>query len=75
MDRLRPQRVAVSLPSTRVDALAPICSTEIKRVRKTGFTLAPEAGTQRLRDVIQKEYREEELIEAAGRSSAWVGAA
>ena len=34
-------------------------------MRKTGFTLAPEAGTQRLRDVIQKEYREEELLEAA----------
>jgi radical SAM-linked protein len=34
-------------------------------VRKSGFTLAPEAGTQRLRDVIQKEYREEELLDAA----------
>ena len=34
-------------------------------MRKTGFTLAPEAGSQRMRDVIQKEYREEELIEAA----------
>ena len=40
---------------------------QIRRVRKTGFTLAPEAGTQRLRDVIQKEYREEELLDAARR--------
>jgi radical SAM superfamily enzyme YgiQ (UPF0313 family) len=48
----------VSLPSTRVDALSPQILEQIRRVRKTGFTLAPEAGTQRLRDVIQKEYRE-----------------
>jgi radical SAM family uncharacterized protein/radical SAM-linked protein len=66
MNKLAPERVAVSLPSTRVDALDPHLLEQIKRVRKTGFTLAPEAGTQRLRDVIQKEYREEELVEAAG---------
>jgi radical SAM family uncharacterized protein/radical SAM-linked protein len=65
MDELAPRHVAVSLPSTRVDALSPRILEEIRRVRKTGFTLAPEAGTQRLRDVIQKEYREEELLEAA----------
>ncbi len=65
MNRVAPQRIAVSLPSTRVDALDPHLLSEIKRVRKTGFTLAPEAGTQRLRDVIQKEYREDELVEAA----------
>ncbi len=65
MDRLVPEQVAVSLPSTRVDALSPRILDEIRRVRKTGFTLAPEAGTQRLRDVIQKEYREEELLDAA----------
>ena len=55
----------MSLPSTRVDALSPHILEEIRRVRKTGFTLAPEAGTQRMRDVIQKEYKEEELLEAA----------
>ncbi len=65
MDELAPEHVAVSLPSTRVDALSPRILEEIRRVRKTGFTLAPEAGTQRLRDVIQKEYREEELLDAA----------
>ena len=65
MDRLAPERVAVSLPSTRVDALSPRLLEQIRRVRKTGFTLAPEAGTQRLRDVIQKEYREDELLDAA----------
>ncbi len=65
MDDLAPERVAVSMPSTRVDALSPKILEQIRRVRKTGFTLAPEAGTQRLRDVIQKEYREEELLAAA----------
>ncbi len=65
MDELTPARVAVSLPSTRVDALSPRLLEQIRRVRKTGFTLAPEAGTQRLRDVIQKEYREEDLLAAA----------
>lgn len=65
MDRFAPERVAVSLPSTRVDALSPRILEEIRRVRKTSFTLAPEAGTQRLRDVIQKEYQEHELLDAA----------
>jgi len=65
MNRYAPDRVAVSLPSTRVDALAPSLLEQIKRVRKTGFTLAPEAGTQRMRDIIQKEYGEDELVEAA----------
>ncbi|HLK11836.1 MAG TPA: TIGR03960 family B12-binding radical SAM protein [Candidatus Binatia bacterium] len=65
MDRFASARVAVSLPSTRVDALSPRILEQIRRVRKTGFTLAPEAGTQRLRDVIQKEYREEDLLAAA----------
>ncbi|MBI3783646.1 MAG: TIGR03960 family B12-binding radical SAM protein [Deltaproteobacteria bacterium] len=65
MNRLAPSRVAVSLPSTRVDALAPSLLDQIRRVRKTGFTLAPEAGSQRMRDIIQKEYQESELISAA----------
>ncbi len=65
MNRLAPSKVAVSLPSTRVDALAPSLLEQIKRVRKTGFTLAPEAGSQRLRDIIQKEYQEDELVAAA----------
>lgn len=65
MNRFASRKVAVSLPSTRVDALAKPLLEQIKRVRKTGFTLAPEAGTQRMRDIIQKEYTEEELINAA----------
>jgi radical SAM superfamily enzyme YgiQ (UPF0313 family) len=70
MDRLAPERVAVSLPSTRVDALSPRILEEIRRVRKTGFTLAPEAGTQRLRDVIQKEYQERSCWPRRARSAS-----
>jgi radical SAM family uncharacterized protein/radical SAM-linked protein len=65
MNTFSSRRVAVSLPSTRVDALAPTLLEQIRRVRKTGFTLAPEAGSQRMRDIIQKEYDEQELIDAA----------
>jgi len=65
MNRLAPQRVAISLPSTRIDAISSHVLGELRRARKTGFTLAPEAGSQRMRNVIQKEYKTEELIEAA----------
>ena len=48
------ERVAVSLPSIRADTLSPKLMEQIKKVRKTGFTIAPEAGSQRLRDIINK---------------------
>jgi radical SAM family uncharacterized protein/radical SAM-linked protein len=67
MNRFAPQRVAISLPSTRIDAISPHVLDELSRGRKTGFTLAPEAGSQRMRNIIQKEYKEEELVEAARR--------
>ncbi|HUT52449.1 MAG TPA: TIGR03960 family B12-binding radical SAM protein [bacterium] len=60
-------RVSVSLPSLRVQGLSDAMLTAIESVRKTGFTLAPEAGTERLRRVINKEYTEDELIETARR--------
>ena len=59
------QRVAISLPSLRVGSLTPALMNEIKKVRKTGFTLAPEAGSERLRQVINKGILEEDLIESA----------
>lgn len=58
-------RVALSLPSVRVGTLTPELVEEIRRVRKTGFTMAPEAGSERLRRVINKEIGEEELMESA----------
>lgn len=54
---------AVSLPSVRADMLSPELMNLIKRVRKTGFTIAPEAGTDRLRRVINKGLTEEEIID------------
>jgi radical SAM family uncharacterized protein/radical SAM-linked protein len=63
MDRTAGRKVALSLPSLRAATLTPEIMAQIKRVRKTGFTLAPEAATQRLRDVINKKLTEAELIE------------
>ena len=55
--------VAVSLPSLRAGTLTPELMRLIKMVRKTGFTIAPEAGSQRLRDVINKNISEQEIID------------
>ncbi|MBI2843620.1 MAG: TIGR03960 family B12-binding radical SAM protein [Armatimonadetes bacterium] len=57
-------RVGVSLPSIRADAGCVQFAAEIQRVRKTGLTFAPEAGTQRLRDAINKNVTEGDLLEA-----------
>jgi radical SAM family uncharacterized protein/radical SAM-linked protein len=62
-------RIAVSLPSLRVGSLTPELMEEIKKVRKTGFTLAPEAGSERLRNVINKGISEEDLL--AGTQAAF----
>ncbi|MDT8441622.1 MAG: TIGR03960 family B12-binding radical SAM protein [Desulfuromonadales bacterium] len=59
------QKVAISLPSLRVGSLTPALMEEIRKVRKTGFTLAPEAGSERLRQVINKGIDAEELIATA----------
>ncbi len=65
MDRQAEKKVAVSLPSLRIDSIDPLWFDEIKRVRKTGFTMAPEAGTDRLRRVINKTLTNEEIISAS----------
>ena len=54
-------RVSVSLPSLRVDNFSTELTDKIASVRKSGLTFAPEAGTQRLRDVINKNVQEDEL--------------
>ncbi len=56
--------VGVSLPSLRVDAFTVGLATEIQKVRRTGLTFAPEAGTWRMRQVINKLIREEDLYGA-----------
>ncbi len=54
--------VSISLPSLRVASLTEGMIDRIKAIRKTGFTLAPEAGTQRLRNVIDKKIDEDEIL-------------
>jgi len=65
MQQLAPKRVSLSLPSFRVGSLDDSVVQEILRVRRTGFTLAPEAGSPRLRNVVNKNICEEELFRTA----------
>jgi radical SAM family uncharacterized protein len=64
-------QVSVSLPSLRVDAFTVGIAGQIQRARRTGLTFAPEAGTWRMRQIVNKLIREEDLygaVEAAFRS-------
>ena len=63
MAKYAKERVAVSFPSLRVGSLTEGLMEEIKKVRKTGFTLAPEAGSERMRQLINKGITEEDLLE------------
>jgi len=65
--------VSLSLPSLRSGTLTEELIREIRRVRKTGFTMAPEAGTQRLRDVINKNITTQEIMETVEKvfSAGW----
>ena len=66
-------QVTVSLPSLRVDAFTVGLAAEIQKARRTGLTFAPEAGTWRMRQVINKLIREEDLYAAvdAAYSQGW----
>lgn len=64
MQKFEQKKVSVSLPSMRLDSLVKQSLKETAQVKKSGLTLAPEAGTQRLRDVINKGVTEEHLIRA-----------
>jgi radical SAM-linked protein len=65
VDSYRDDRISVSLPSLRIGTLTPAMIRAVADVRKTGFTLAPEAGTERLRRVINKPVTDEDLMTAA----------
>lgn len=62
--RFSGRRIAMSLPSLRVGSVTSGMLKEIRAVRKTGFTIAPEAGTDRLRSVINKDFTEETYLNA-----------
>ncbi len=57
-------KVAISLPSLRIDSVLGETLEQTQQIRKTGLTFAPEAGTQRLRDVINKGVTEQQLRES-----------
>jgi len=63
IEKHRSDPVAVSLPSFRAGSLSPEMMTLVRQVRKTGFTIAPEAGSERLRRVINKNLSEDEILE------------
>lgn len=62
--RLSHKKVAMSLPSLRVGSVNAPMLRELKAVRKSGFTIAPEAGTDRLRSVINKDFTAETYAHA-----------
>ena len=58
-----PEHVDLSLPSLRIDSMTPHLLELVQRVRKSGLTFAPEAGSQRLRDAINKNITEQEVLD------------
>lgn len=64
MDEFKDKQVSVSLPSLRIDSFSIDIAKKVQQVRKSGLTFAPEAGSQRLRDVINKGVTEENLLAA-----------
>jgi radical SAM family uncharacterized protein len=65
LERHAEDGLAVSLPSLRIDSFSVELADLIRQQRKTGFTFAPEAGSQRLRDVINKGVTEDDLLATA----------
>lgn len=63
-DYTEEEKINLSLPSMRIDRFSKELMEQIQKVRKSGLTFAPEAGTQRLRDVINKNITEEEIFRA-----------
>lgn len=63
-DALEPYRISLSLSSLRVDTFSVELADHVSRVRKTGLTFAPEAGSQRLREVINKRVTEDNLLQS-----------
>ena len=70
-----PRGISLSLPSLRADNFSMDIMQRVQRVRKSGLTFAPEAGTQRMRDVINKNVTEDELLESCrvAFSGGWNG--
>jgi len=65
MEALAPSSISLSLPSLRLDALRENTVRQIRKVRKSGFTLAPEAGTEHLRRSVNKEIPDDDVLKTA----------
>ena len=63
LDYCNPRKINLSLPSLRADNFSRDLMMKVQKVRKSGLTFAPEAGTQRLRDAINKNVTEAEILE------------
>lgn len=66
LDITEEKKIGLSLPSLRIDNFSLELMNKVQKVRKTGITFAPEAGTQRLRDVINKNITEENILSSTG---------
>lgn len=64
LDYCEPRHISLSLPSLRADSFSAELMERVQKTRKSGLTFACEAGTQRLRDVINKNIREEDVLHA-----------
>ena len=65
MRKVADKHVAINFSSLRIDTAISLLMKEIKKVRKTSFTVAPEAGSQKLRDVINKGLTEDQILHSA----------
>ena len=64
LDYCDPRNININLPSLRADGFSMSIMQRLQRVRKTSITFAPEAGTQRMRDTINKNVKEEDLLQS-----------
>ena len=73
LDYCEPRKINLSLPSLRADNFSRDLMMKVQKVRKSGLTFAPEAGTQRLRDAINKNITEQEILDtcATAFSGGW----
>ena len=73
LDYCEPRKINLSLPSLRADNFSRDLMMKVQKVRKSGLTFAPEAGTQRLRDAINKNVTEQEILDtcATAFSGGW----
>ena len=68
IDEFKGKAINISLPSLRIDAFSLDVMSKVQDIRKSSLTFAPEAGSQRLRDVINKGLTEEIILEGAGQA-------